>query len=592
MRTRQLRHVLTATLVALALLPGLARAASPSVELPGAAASIEVSAARGELEDARLIVHGASGQLSVRTEAGSAPLVQQGLSVLRLETTRVAGLAVPDPLPPLGRRSTVGPSEDVTLILRFRVPDATPAGSYEARLAFAAGGRSFASVAVHLRVFDVQLPARDDPAGFRTLFLLEPQVYVDSVLRRTRGDPATASTGVTDRLFAFLSDYRISPGNWEYGTPYPDGYQDRGTYWDGAAATRMSAEGAFPFTTMRLPIGTQHTPVSRTGQSPRRPETWAAYLTSQVLPFWQAHGWLNRALVWGWDEPGPVYARRYVAPQACAAHAAGVPYLTTAAPERRIPARRVEVPWGQGTRAFTVAAHGSDNEFLWDDQGCDDVDIWAVLSRRFYGSFATPVEQKSGIDEQHERAQAIATARARGAAIWSFTYEATTHDLGSPGYAATEPATDGRVLGLWNAVEGTDGTLYADGMTSYEDGVDPYVRLAQHGQHVLFYPALGRDDEPVSSLRLESIRDGIEDADLARMVVARRGRAALLALLQREGIFSLGKGGLLLACRSGCDLPGPTRYAWPRYRRDAGTAAALERVHESLLAALAAAPGP
>jgi hypothetical protein len=592
MRARRPWPLFAATLVALALLPGLARAASPTVEVPGAAASIEVSAARGELEDARVIVHGASGHLSVETETGSAPLVQQGLSVLRLETTGVAGNAVADPLPPLSRRSTVRPGEDVTLVLRFRVPDATPAGSYEGRLAFAAGGRSFASVPVHLRVFDVQLPARDDPAGFRTLFLLQPQVYVDSVLRRTRGDPATASTGVTDRLFGFLSDYRISPGNWEYGTPYPDGYQDRGTYWDGAAATRMRAEGAFPFSTMRLPIGTQHTPVSRTGQSPRRPETWAAYLTAQVLPFWQAHGWLNRALIWGWDEPGPVYGRQYVVPQACAAHAAGVPYLTTAAPERRIPARRVEIPWGQGTRAFTVAAHGADNEFLWDDQGCDDVDIWAVLSRRFYGSFATPVERKSGIDVQHEHAQALATARARGAAIWSFTYEATTHDLGSPGYAATEPATDGRVFALWNAVEGTDGTLYADGMTSYDGGVDPYRSLAHHGQHVLLYPALGRDDEPVSSLRLESIRDGIEDADLARMVVARRGRAALLALLQREGIFSLGKGGLLLACRSGCDLPGPTRYAWPRYRRDAGTAAALERVHESLLAALAAAPGP
>ena len=151
-----------------------------------------------------------------------------------------------------------------------------------------------------------------------------------------------------------------------------------------------------------------------------------------MLPFWQAHGWTNRALVWGWDEPGPAYDRQYVAPQACAAHAAGVPYLTTAAPERTVAARSVTIPWGAGTRTYTVKAHGDDNEFLWDDQGCDDVDIWAVLSRRFYGSFATPVEQKGHIDAQHELAGAIATARARGASIWSFTYEALTHDLGSP----------------------------------------------------------------------------------------------------------------------------------------------------------------
>lgn len=563
-----------------------ARAASPRVEVPGAATSVEIAAARGELEDAQVVVHGAEGSLSVRVAPGSAPLVEQGLSVLRLETTQVDGHPVADPLPPLNRRATVTGGSDVTLVLRFRVPDATPPGSYDGTLLFATGTSTFARLPVHLHVFDVQLPARDDPSGLRTLFLLKPQVYVDSVVQRTHADAATASTGITDRLFSFLSDYRISPGNWEYGTPYPDGYKDRGTYWDGAAATRMAAEGAFPFNTMRLPIGTQHTPVSRTGQSPRTPSTWAAYLTSEVLPFWQAHGWLNRALVWGWDEPGPNDDRQYVAPQACAAHAAGVPYLTTAAPARTIPARTVTIPWGAGTRTYTIKAHGDDNEFLWDDQGCDDVDIWAVLSRRFYGSFATPVEQKSKIDVEHELHGALDTARARGAAIWSYTYEPVSHDLGSPGYAATEPATDARVFGLWNAVEGTDGTLYADGMTGYDDGLDPYVQLAQHGQHVLLYPALAAGDEPVSSLRLENIRDGIEDADLARMLIAAGKRAKLFAILQHEHIFSIREGRLLLACRSGCDLVSSTKYAWPLYRHDAGTAAALQRVHEAMLTAL------
>ena len=392
-------------------------------------------------------------------------------------------------------------------------------------------------------------------------------------------------------MYSLLSDYRISPGNWEYGTPYRDGYQDRGTYWDGLAASRMAAEGAFPFSTMRMPIGTQHTPESRTGQSARTPETWASYLTSQVLPFWRAHGWLDRALIWGWDEPGPVYNRKYVAPQACAAHAAGVPYLTTGAPERVVPARRVTIPWGKGTRTYTVRAHGTDNEFLWDGQGCDDVNIWAVLSRRFYGSFATPVEQKGHIDTQHELVGAIRTARARGAAIWSFTYTPLGRDLGSPGYAATEPSP---TLGC--SVSGTRSrerrTLYADGMTSYADGIDPYRSLALHGQHVLVYPALRSTDEPVSSLRLESIRDGIEDADLARLVIARRGRPAFLAILAGEKIFSLRSGHLLLACQSGCDLRSSTKYAWPRYRRDPGTSAALERVHEALLEALAAPPAP
>jgi hypothetical protein len=305
-----------------------------------------------------------------------------------------------------------------------------------------------------------------------------------------------------------------------------------------------------------------------------------------VLPFWRAHGWLDRALVWGWDEPGPLLGRRYAAPQACASHAVGVAYLTTGAPSRRIPARRGSIPWGQGRRGFTVPAHGVGNAFLWDGRGCDDVDIWAVLSRRFYGSFATPVERAAHIDAQREQQAAIRTARKRGASIWSFTYEA---GLGSPGYAATEPPTDARVFGLWNALEGIDGTLYADGTTSYGGG-DPYRGLAQRGQHVLLYPPLHEYDEPVSSLRLENLRDGIEDADLARMVVARRGRSALLAILARERIFSIRGGRVLLGCTSGCDIATATKYAWPRYRRDAGTGAALERVHTALLEALAPLP--
>ena len=106
---------------------------------------------------------------------------------------------------------------------------------------------------------------------------------------------------------------------------------------------------------------------------------------------------------------------------------------------------------------------------------------------------------------------------------------------------------------------------------------------------MLLYPALRSGDEPVSSLRLENLRDGIEDADLARLVSERRGRSALLAILARERIFSIRGGRLLLGCRMGCDVVTATKYAWPRFRHDAGTHAALERVHTAMLQALAPA---
>ena len=223
------------------------------------------------------------GRLSVHAQEGSAALVPLGLSVLRVTTTRVAGRAVPDPLPPLARRSTVGGSGPVRLILRFRVPEGTAAGTHDGGLVFSLDGRPFATLPVRLRVFGVQLPARDDPAGFRTLFLIQPQTYVQAVADRSGVASRSAGAGITDRLFAFLSDYRLSPGDWGSGTPWPDGYSDR-PGWSAAAATRMSVEGAFPFRTMRLPLGTQRSAASRTGQSARAPQAWTAYLTRARAP--------------------------------------------------------------------------------------------------------------------------------------------------------------------------------------------------------------------------------------------------------------------------------------------------------------------
>ena len=172
-----------------------AEAAAPSVDVPGPGATVRVDAAAGELENGSVIVRGVSGRLSVRLDEGSAPLLQQGLSVLRLTDTQVAGRAIGDPLPPLAQRSKVSASSPVTLVLRFRVPDATPAGIYEGRLDFARNGHGFASVPVRLRVFGVQMPARDDPTAFRTLFLIQPQTYLAAVLARSGIEPQSGRAG-------------------------------------------------------------------------------------------------------------------------------------------------------------------------------------------------------------------------------------------------------------------------------------------------------------------------------------------------------------------------------------------------------------
>ena len=153
-------------------------ATPPSVDVPGPGSTIRVDAAAGELEDATVVVRGVAGRLSVHVEPGSAALLRDGLTPLRLVTTRVGGRALPDPLPPLARRASVAGGRPVRLVLRFRVPEGTAPGTYEGRLAFRVDGRAFATRAARVRVFGVQLPARDDPAAFRTLFLIAPQTYV------------------------------------------------------------------------------------------------------------------------------------------------------------------------------------------------------------------------------------------------------------------------------------------------------------------------------------------------------------------------------------------------------------------------------
>ena len=308
---------------------------------------------------------------------------------------------------------------------------------------FASNGRGFASVPVRLRVFGVQMPARDDPAAFRTLFLIQPQTYVAAVLR---------GSGIEPQSGGWASRTASTPSS-------PTTASARGTGASarrGPTATRTAPAGGGPPQRAWPPRARTRSLrcAFRSARSDRRApapasrrggrETWTAYLSDRVLPFWRDRGWLDRALVWGWDEPGPVYGRRYAAPQACAAHAAGVAYLTTGAPAQRIRPGACRSRGARARAASRFRAHGTGNGFLWDDRGCDDVDIWAVLSRRVYGSFATPVEHRAHIDTSSASCGPRSDlARARGASIWSFTYESAAGRV-SPGTRRPSPP---RMLG-------------------------------------------------------------------------------------------------------------------------------------------------
>ena len=389
----------------------------------------------------------------------------------------------------------------------------------------------------------MRLPA---PTAIRgnllTAFHVVPQSYVkeaDELYHfRTNGQRAAAN----DRLFQFLSAYRISPASWGFGEPRSaSGYTSSSKWWLDAAGN-MARQNADGFPTMRIPISNQRTSAASriAGVSPFEPESWCPYLQS-VHEFWDDHGWLAGHIpyLYALDEPS-LAGMSLVRRQAASAHSCF-----------------------PGSKVLVTGNPTPSNRFLWDNKGGDDVDIWVVLSRRYYGQF-----DASARADPHRSSRRAAPASRSGRTP-------STGLAGTPGYALTEPLSDPRMFLLWNALEGIKGTLYGQGVTSYYND-DVFQSLRSRGEFVLVYPG---EDTPIASARLEQIRDGIEDWDILDIVRRKRGETAVRRILGDAGLFSTSASGVILGCTSGCELDAPTRYSWPIWSHDAGTAATIEAAH-------------
>ena len=546
-----LRAVLT-TLAALAFVPaaGAAVFAYPSAQsipasgpLPqGSARTVALNAAIGEREGAWLVVTGATGVSASIDDSHLGPLKA---AVYFGHFVSFGSRAVPDALLPWDGSTHPVEKPNQPLYLQIVVPDDARPGGYRATVHVIADGTT-TDVPVAITVFDVSLPPPDAVDGnLLTSFHLVPEAYVSKVdaLYHLGSNPARSAAN--QALFAFLASYRISPAGWGFGEPRkPVGYTSSPKWWLDAAGN-MIKQNQLGFAAMRLPISNQRASLHNriAGISPFQLDTWCDYLGS-VRSFWDDHGWLDGRLpyLYTLDEPGPE-GMKFVGQQASTAH-------------RCFP----------GARMLVTGNPTAGNRFLWDDRGGDDVDIWTVLSRRYYGEFNDPRGRLALIDK----------ARRAGKMIWSSTYDGVA---GTPGYSAAEPLSDPRVFLLWNALEGLRGTLYGQGMTSYPKG-NPLESLNANGEYALLYPGATR---PIASARLEQIRDGIEDWDVLDVVRRKRGPAAVRTILARAGLFSATARGVKLACRAGCELPGPTKYSWPQWSHDAATAKKIEQAHLAAL---------
>lgn len=523
---------------------------SASSAAPGhAASSVSLAMAIGGVDDATLLVRGAS-RVAVDSPAIDSPL---HLKLFFAHYVSVAGTAVPDALLPWdgSARSTERTNQPVWL--QVTVPYGTAPGTYSGSVVVVANG-SRSVVPISVSVSAVTLPKQNQVSGsLLTAFNLSAQSYSNKAHELYGVSAESTLPG----LFSFLASYRISPNSWGYGTPNsPSGYTSDRRWWLDKAGNMVDAAGQpGQFAAMWVPISNNRGIASAYagGRSPYKPQTWCSYLRS-VRGFWQQHGWLSSyPYLWGMDEPGPALYR-VVARQAKAAHAC----------------------FG-GSHVIVTGKPIAQNHFLWNG-GRDDPDVWVVLASRYYGQYTNPAQARRGISHASQELSLINSARRHHKQIWTYTYAAHSHS--TPGFAATEPTSDPRVFADWAALEGITGLAYGQGTTTYSKGNPLTSNDKEKGSFVLIYP--GRDG-PIASTRLEVLREGIEDWEILNIARNKHGKAAVTRLL--ASLFSTTSKGAKLGCTIGCSFKTKTPYSWPTWSHDATTARKLAQMRAAALSA-------
>jgi hypothetical protein len=514
---------------------------------PGGGRELVYHVAIGEREGALLVLRGAK-QIAVAVAAPGPGDVSVRLFFGHF--VAAGGRLVPDALEPWDGIERGTEKANQPVLVQVEVPYGTRPGRYAGSLIVTADGRS-TEVPFRIEVFPVTLPHPGTRIGnVLTSFHLSPESYVAKAAQLYSFRTNEQRIAANRSLFGLLGAYRISPGSWGFAEPRRSlGYESSPRWWLDSAGNFVGQLASTPgFSAMRIPISSNRTSERNyiAGLSPSEPEAWCNYL-QQVRAFWAQHRALRAdsvAYLFGLDEPG-LAGQRLVARQAAILH-------------RCFP----------GGRQLMTGNPSQANGFLWDGKAGDDLDIWTVLSRRYYGKFTAPAKERAGRNRARDFLEAIDKVRARGMMVWSYTYTGTP---GTPGFTATEPLSNPRMLMLWNALEGIEGVLYGQGTTSYTKA-NPFASIGT-GEFVLVYPgAFG----PIASARLEQIRDGIEDWAIFNMVRMRRGADDVRAILGRAGLFSATRARTQLACALNCELKSETRFAWPRWSRDASTPARIE----------------
>lgn len=481
-----------------------------------------------------------------------------GVQIRFRHFVRFGSSLVPDALMPWD--GTPQPTEEPNqpLSVEVSVPYGTKPGTYRTSVTVTADATR-AVLPLAITVHDFSLPKPGQVSGsLLTAFGVGPQAYVGKVIDLFHLKTPDQIRAANDSLFSFLSAYRISPNSWGYGVPTSaSGYASSTAWWKDSAGNMIRQLQAGQFPTLWIPMSSNRATPGKylAGVSPFDPSKWCGYLGA-IKQFWQLHGFLAQGAIpylYPYDEPGDTHTS-LLASQATALH-------------RCFP----------GARMLVTATPDAAMSRLYDGKGPDDVDIWAAVDWRYYGRYTNPAQLKTG-RRQNMYLDDLDKARSHGKLIFAYTYYGVP---GFPSFSTSEPLSNPRMFVLWTALEGIDGILYGQGLTTYGPGNPLTSNIGNRGENVLIYPGNG---QPIASARLEEIRDGIEDWEIFDAVRRRFGAAKVRSILGAHGLFSADANGVKLACTTGCDLKARPPQAWPIWSHDWSTAGRIEAARRDALA--------
>lgn len=463
---------------------------------------VRLDAARDETESFQLVVIPSGRSLKqvevaappLKAEAGQIPIEWQRVDYVETAPpgypTKYVGWW-PDPLLPPGPFDVAAGQRQPLWFNVVVPPDARP-GDYRGEVTIRHAGQSIA-VPVTLRVRSFRLPR---PGTLATAFGLYAQILSDGYYRGPYRERMAQKDYV--RWCEFMARYRLTPKN--VARDYIS-FERKGDEWtfDLSGLKPTVADLApkyyapYSFCLHRLPTGPTVLKGIESNNAPNITH-WAA-IVKAIDAEWRRRGLPPKVYIYGVDEP-----RREI-----------YPFLREAYAKIRETAPQYPI--------MQTIGDASPTELV------GAVDIWCPLSARLDSPFYA------------ERVKA-------GDTLWTYVCCSPKHPYAN--FFVDRPATEHRVLFWQTWQRKATGFLYWcvcywRGLPTPSTGkkcwpevplrfgdLGTYRSYKDNGDGVLIYP--GPDMTPYSSLRLEIIRDGIEDYEylalLARLVNAAKALPA------------------------------------------------------------------